>query len=418
MSVRDIQSPPSTADVPNGNVQVSHNAIYRAAATPLHGTDTVHRPDMPKGEHMTMSVAERAELAAAVRDLLREHCTEADVRRVMRTDEGFDRDLWNKLAAQGVAGLIIDPDYGGVGLGAQELEAVAEATGAALLPAPFLSSAVFATALIQAAGSDDDKARLLPGLADGSSIGTVAATGPRGTWAPDGVAVQAVQHDAEYRLTGSAHYVLDGQIADVVIVVAKTDEGIALFEVPVDAPGFARTAATVFDPTVRLSNHAFSQTPARRIGSGGWAAVEHALSLTVIALAGEQVGGARRLFDITVEYLKTRVQFGRPIGSFQSIKHMAADLLLEVESATSAAQYAAAQFDADPAGADGPVALAGFACADAYHTTAMQSIQMHGGIGFTWEHPAHLFLRRARTGRQLFGSSRDHRERYLASKGA
>ncbi len=407
-----MQSPSSAADVPNGNVQVSHNAIYRAAAS------TLHRPDMQKGDHMTMSVAERAELATAVKDLLGEHCTEADVRRVMGTDDGFDRDLWNKLAAQGVAGLIVDPEYGGVGLGAQELEAVAEVTGAALLPAPFLSSAVFTTALIQAAGTDDDKARLLPALAAGASIGTVAATGARGTWAPDGVAVQAVQRDTDYRLTGDAHYVLDGQIADVIIVAAKTDHGIAIFEVAPDAPGFDRTAATVFDPTVRLSTYTFNQTPARRIGTSGWAAVEHALSLTVIALAGEQVGGARRLFDITVEYLKTRIQFGRPIGSFQAIKHMAADLLLEVESATSAAQHAAAQFDADPVGADGPVALAGFACAEAYHTTAMQAIQMHGGIGFTWEHPAHLFLRRARTGRQLFGNSRDHRERYLASKGA
>lgn len=373
---------------------------------------------MQKGEHMTMSVAERAELAAAVKDLLSEHCTEGDVRRVMNTDSGFDRDLWSKLTAQGVAGLIVDPEYGGVGLGAQELEAVAEVTGAALLPAPFLSSAVFATALLQAAGTDDDKARLLPWLAEGSSIATVAATGSRGTWAPDGVAVQAVRRGDGHQLTGTAHYVLDGQIADVIIVVAKTDEGIALFEVAPDAAGFDRTAATVFDPTVRLSTFTFDQTPGRRIGTGSWAAVEHALSLTVIALAGEQVGGARHLFDVTVEYLKTRIQFGRPIGSFQAIKHMAADLLLEVESATSAAQHAAAQFDTDPADADGAVALAGFACAEAYHTTAMQSIQMHGGIGFTWEHPAHLFLRRARTGRQLFGSSRDHRERYLASKGA
>ncbi|OKH78568.1 acyl-CoA dehydrogenase [Mycobacterium sp. ST-F2] len=367
---------------------------------------------------MTMSVADRAELAAAVKDLLSEHCTEADVRRIMGTDDGFDRDLWHKLAAQGVAGLIIDPEYDGVGLGAQELEAVAEVTGAALLPAPFLSSAVFATALIQAAGTDEDKARLLPGLASGASIATVAATGPRGTWSPEGIAVQAVAHGAEYRLSGNAQYVLDGQIADVVIVVAKTDEGIAIFEVTPDAPGCDRTAATVFDRTVRLSTYTFEQTPARRIGTTGWAAVEQALSLTVIALAGEQVGGTRRLFDLTVEYLKTRIQFGRPIGSFQALKHMAADLLLEVESATSAAQHAAAQFDADPAGADGAVALAGFACAEAYHTTAMQAIQMHGGIGFTWEHPAHMFLRRARTGRQLFGSSRDHRERYLASKGA
>lgn len=336
----------------------------------------------------------------------------------MGTDNGFDPKLWRVLAAQGVTGLIVDSDYGGLGFGAQEVEAIAEETGAALLPAPFLSSAVFATALIQAAGSDDDKARLLPALSDGSAIATVAATGPGGTWSPEGVAVKADSHSGGYLLTGEAHYALWGQIADIIVVVAKTDDGIGVFEVDPEAAGFERTAAMVFDPTVRLSTFTFDQTPARRLGVAGWNTVDRALSLTTIALAGEQVGGARRIFTITIEYLKTRIQFGRPIGSFQSLKHMAADLLLEVESATSAAQYAATQFDIDAPDADGAVALAGFACAEAYHTTAMQAIQMHGGIAFTWEHPAHLFLRRARSGRQLFGSSRDHRERYLASKGA
>lgn len=367
---------------------------------------------------MTMSVAERAELATAVRDLLTEHCTEADVRRIMGTEDGFDRDLWNRLAAQGVTGLIVDADYGGVGLGAQEVEAVAEVTGAALLPAPFLSSAVFATALIQAAGTDEDKARLLPALVDGSSIATVAATGNRGTWSPEALAVKANSHGSEYQLSGQAHYVPWGQVADVVVVVAQIDDGVGVFEIAGDAPGFERTAATVFDPTMRLSTFTFSQSPARRLGVAGWPVVDEALSLTTVALAGEQVGGTRRTFDITVEYLKTRIQFGRQIGSFQSLKHMAADLLLDVESATSAAQHAAAQYALDPADADGAVALAGFVCAEVYHGTAMQAIQMHGGIAFTWEHPAHLFLRRARSGRQLFGSSRDHRERYLASKGA
>lgn len=367
---------------------------------------------------MTMSVAERAELATAVRELLSEHCTEDEVRRIMVTNSGFDPDLWARLAAQGVTGMIVDADYGGVGLGALEVEAVAEATGAALLPAPFLSSAVFATALIQAAGTDDDKARLLPALSEGSSIATVAATGPGGTWSPEGVAVKADFRSGGYLLTGRAQYVLWGQIADIIVVVARTDDGIGVFEIDQDAAGFERTAATAFDPTVRLSTLTFNQSPAHRLGVADWTVVDRALTLTTIALAGEQVGGARHIFNTTVEYLKTRIQFGRPIGSFQSLKHMAADLLLEVESATSAAQFAAAQFDIDDADASGAVALAGFTCAEAYHTTAMQAIQMHGGIAFTWEHPAHLFLRRARTGRQLFGSSGDHRERYLASKGA
>lgn len=368
---------------------------------------------------MTISVAERAELAAAISGLLRDECTEHDVRRVMATDEAFDRELWRKLAAQGVTGLLVDSEFGGVGLGALELEAVAEATGAALLPAPFLSSAVLASALIGAAGTEADKRRLLPGLVEGTSVATVAVTGSRGTWAPEGVAVRASSETGpDYTLTGNAHYVIHGQVADVILVVARIDGGFGVFRTAPDADGFERTAATVFDPTVPLSTYTFDATPARRIGTAGWEAVQEALDLASIALAGEQVGGARRIFDITVDYLKTRIQFGRPIGSFQALKHMAADLLLQVESATSAAQHAAAEQACGSEKASGAIALAGFVCADAYHTTAMSAIQMHGGIAFTWEHPAHLFLRRARTGLHLLGSSELHRERYLTSKGA
>ncbi|MED5812316.1 acyl-CoA dehydrogenase family protein [Mycolicibacterium sp. 050232] len=370
---------------------------------------------------MTISVAERAELAAAVSELLHDECSEQDVRRVMGTEDGFDRELWRKLAAQGVTGLLVDSEYGGVGLGALELEAVAEATGAALLPAPFLSSAVLASALIGAAGTDHDKRRLLPGLVDGTSVGTVAVTGSRGTWAPEGVAVRAAPETnspGDYILTGNAHYVIHGQVADVILVVARTNGDFGVFQVAADADGFERTAATVFDPTVPLSTYTFDATPARRIGTAGWDAVQDALDLAVVAMAGEQVGGARRIFDITVDYLKTRIQFGRPIGSFQALKHMAADLLLQVESATSAAQHAAAELASGGENSSGAIALAGFACAEAYHTTAMSAIQMHGGIAFTWEHPAHLFLRRARTGLQLLGGSGLHRERYLSAKGA
>lgn len=362
---------------------------------------------------MAISVAERAQLRGAVRDLLQSRCTEADVRRVITTADGFDRELWRQLAEQGVAGMIVDPDYGGVGLGALDLEAVAEETGAALLPAPFLASAVLATALIGAAGTDEDKRRLLPSLADGSRIGTVALTGGPGTWTADGVAVRA-----DGNLTGSAHYVMFGQVADVLLVIAQTSDGPGIFQVEPDAEGFTRTATTVFDPTVPLSMYTFDHTPGRRLGTAGWESVQQALDLATIALAGEQVGGARRIFDITVDYLKTRIQFGRPIGSFQALKHMAADLLLDVESATSAAEHAAAEQAAGSEQAAGAIALAGFACAEAYRHTAMQAIQMHGGIGFTWDHPAHLYLRRARTGIQLLGGTRLHRERYLASKGA
>jgi len=364
---------------------------------------------------MAISTHERAELRAAVHDLLQDGCTEADVRRVMDSDDGFDRALWHRLADQGVTGTLVDPEYGGVGLSTLDMETIAEEIGAALLPSPFISSAVLTTTLIQTAGTADDQARLLPGLAAGSSIGTVAVTGKRGTWTADGV---EVHRNSDGTLTGTVHYVIFGQIADIILVIAHVDDGIGVFEVDPGAAGFTRTAATVFDPTVRLSTFSFQHTPARRLGTAGWPAVQSALDLAVIALAGEQVGGARRIFDITVEYLKTRIQFGRPIGSFQALKHMAADLLLEVESATSAAQHAASVIAESPETADGAIALAGFTCAEAYLSTAMSAVQMHGGIAFTWEHPAHLYLRRARSGLQLFGCPAAYRERYLVSKGA
>jgi alkylation response protein AidB-like acyl-CoA dehydrogenase len=392
---------------------VSGFVIYTGPAATEHGVASQERRLT-----MTISVAERAELRTAVGELLADKCTEADVRRVMESDDGFDRELWGRLADQGVLGMLVDPEFGGLGFGALELEAVAEETGTALLPAPFISSAVLTVALINAAGSDEDRQRLLPALADGTSIGTVALTGPAGTWTPEGVDVRA---GTDGTLTGTAHYVTWGQVADLVLVVARTGDDIGVFEVETDAAGFDRAAVTVFDPTVRLSTFTFADTPARRLGSAGWEAVKDALDYTVIASAGEQVGGTRRIFDMTVDYLKTRIQFGRAIGSFQALKHMAADLLLEVESATSAAQNAAAQFadeDTTAEARDGAVALAGFACAEAYVKTTMAAVQMHGGIGFTWEHPCHLYVRRARSGLQLFGDSGLHRERYLLSKGA
>ncbi|MDT5003637.1 MAG: hypothetical protein QOJ24_813 [Mycobacterium sp.] len=168
---------------------------------------------------MTISVVERAELAAAERDLLRDKCTERDVRRVMASPDGFDRGLWARLAEQGVVGMVVGGDYGGAGLGALELEAVAEETGAALLPAPFISSAVLAATMIQATGTESDKRRLLPGLADGTAIGTVAVTGKHGTWEPEGIDVQAA---TDGTLNGNAHYVTYGQMADVILVVAET----------------------------------------------------------------------------------------------------------------------------------------------------------------------------------------------------
>lgn len=360
---------------------------------------------------MAVGLDELAALRSAVRDLLAARCGEARVRQAMAGSLGFDRELWRELAEIGALGLLIGDEYGGSGLGPVELEMVAEEIGAALLPAPFLGSAVLATALIQAAGTPEDRQRLLPGLAAGTAITAVALTGPSGRWTADDVAVEA---GPDATLTGCAHYVLFGQTAEVILVAARTGDGVGIFEIDSSASGFIRTAVEVFDPTIRLSTFTFDATPARRLGTAGWSAIQGALDIAVVALAGEQVGGARRIFDTTVEYLKTRIQFGRPIGSFQALKHCAADLLTGVESATSAARNAAATLESTGSGA---VELAGFVCAETFESTAMGAIQLHGGIGFTWEHPAHLYARRARSAQQLFGGPRLYRERYLESKG-
>jgi alkylation response protein AidB-like acyl-CoA dehydrogenase len=364
----------------------------------------------------TITAEDRTALTDSLRRLLTDLSAEADVRRAMETAEGYDPALWRALAEMGVVGLIVEENFGGVGAGPVELERVMEEAGAALLCSPLISSGVLAAALLQALGDEDAKTRLLPGVADGSTIATAALTGPKGGWTADDVAVHA---DADGRLTGVAGFVTHGQIADVILTLAQTPEGLALFEVSPKAEGLSIKALPTFDHTLRLAELTFASTPARRLGGArpAWEAVEAALNLVNVALAGEEAGGARRGLDMAVDYAKTRAQFGRLIGSFQAIKHMAADLLLETESAISAARHAAQALADDAPDAPASIALAAFACADAFNQVAATNIQMHGGIAFTWAHPAHLYLRRARADAQLFGASAFHRERYLKQLG-
>jgi alkylation response protein AidB-like acyl-CoA dehydrogenase len=367
----------------------------------------------------TLAAEDRTALTDALRRLLADKSAEADVRRVMETPEGYDPALWRQLAEMGVVGLIVDPEHGGAGAGPVELEAVMEEAGAALLCAPLLSSGVLAAGLLQALADDDAKSRLLPGIADGRRIATVATAGPKGGWTKDEVAVSAARDGAGWRLDGIASFVTDGQVADVVLVAARTPEGIGVFEVEPGAAGLAVKPLPTFDHTRRLAELSFAATPARALSAGdAWPAVEQALELARVALCGEAAGGAKRALEITVDYAKTRAQFGRLIGSFQAIKHMAANLLLESESATSAARAAAKALADGAPNAKAQISLAAFACADAYSAVTADGVQMHGGIAFTWAHPMHLFLRRARADAQLFGTPAAERERFLEALGA
>lgn len=367
----------------------------------------------------TLSVEERTALRESVHRLMNEASSEAAVRSTMETDQGYDVDLWRKLSEMGVTGLIIDEEWGGSGVGPLELEAVMEEAGAALLCSPLLASGVVAAQLLQALGDDERCGRLLPEIASGGCIASAVLTGDSGCWTQQGIGVSASHSDGQWRLQGRGNYVLHGQNADVLIVIAATDDGPAAFEVDPGVSGVTRESLPTFDKTLRLAAIEFDQADAGRIEANApvWDAVQQALDLGLVALAGEQAGGAQKVLDFTVEYAKTRVQFGRQIGSYQAIKHMAANLLLETESAVSAARNAAARLAEGAESTAEAVSLAAFACADAFVKTAADGIQMHGGIAFTWEHPAHLYLRRARSGAQLFGTSAYHRERYLQALG-
>lgn len=361
---------------------------------------------------------ERVALVDAVQRLLRDKSAESDVRRTMETERGYDPELWRQLADMGLLGLIVDTAHGGSSGGPIELELVMEEIGAALLCSPFLSSAVLATALLNASGDDAAKKRLLPSLLSGERIATVALTGDKGLWTQEGVGVTAKQVGDRWVLDGVASYVTHGQVADVLLVVASVGGDVGIFEVDAKAAGLQVAPLSTFDLTLRLAKLTFASVSARRVGTAGWSAVKAALDVTLVALAGEQAGGARRSLDMTVEYGKNRIQFGRPIAGFQALKHMAADMLLEAESATSAARNAAKQLAEGSGAVDNAISLAAFACADAFTTVTATSIQMHGGIAFTWDYPAHLYFRRARADAQLFGNPSFHRERYLTTLGA
>ena len=370
----------------------------------------------------TITAEDRTALTDSLHRLLADRSTEADVRRTMETAEGYDPALWAALAEMGVVGLIVSEEYGGVGAGPVELERVTEETGAALLCGPLISSGVLAAGLIQALDDAPAKSRLLPGIAAGTTIATVALAGPKGGWTADDVAVTARPVGDGWSLDGVASFVTHAQLADVILVAARAPDGIGIFEVTVEAAatGLGVRPLPTFDHTLRLADVSLKATPARRLASDrpAWAAVEEALDLARVALAGEAAGAAKRALAFTVDYAKTRAQFGRLIGSFQAIKHMAADLLLESESAISAARNAAQKLSDGAEDAPAAISLAAFACADAFSRVTADAVQMHGGIAFTWAHPAHLYLRRARADAQLFGTPAADRERYLQALGA
>jgi alkylation response protein AidB-like acyl-CoA dehydrogenase len=362
---------------------------------------------------------EQEELRRAVRQFLESKSPETEVRRLMETTEGFDPAVWKQMGQElMLQGLAIPEEYGGQGFTFIELGIVLEEMGRVLLCAPYFSSVVLAAGAILAAGTDDEKKALLPGIASGDTIAALAFTEPSGKWDAAGITMEATENvGGEFKLSGEKMFVIDGFTADLIVVVARTagttgTDGIMFFTVAGDAEGLTRTPLQTMDTTRKQAKLEFDNVVATPLGStqNGFAAFSKLLDQAAVALSNEMMGGAQKVLEMSVEYAKVRVQFGRPIGSFQAIKHKCADMLLEVESGKSAAYYASWAAAEDNEELPVVAALAKAYCSEAYFHAAAENIQIHGGIGFTWEHPAHLYFKRAKSSEIYLGDPTYHRE--------
>lgn len=355
-------------------------------------------------------------LRQTVRAFASEVFSEAEVRRLIAAESVLERTTWVRMARElGLQGLVVPEELGGAGVGLVELAIVLEEFGRRLVPAPFLSTALATLALLD--GDPDVVAEPLTGIAEGSLVATPAFAEDDGSWHASDVACRAVQSVEGWRLHGAKSYVGDGMSADLFVVAARTPSGVGFFLVDADAAGLSRQALEVFDLTRPLARLELDGVEGRPLATGGAdaAAIERFLDRARIAVAAEQAGSADFALGMAVEYAKDRVQFGRAIGSFQAVKHMCADAFVDVESARSAAYYAAW---AGAAGSDEVQTVAPLAkafCSDTLLDTAATNMQVHGGISFTYEYPAHLYFRRAKAGAQLWGSPRDLRD-LLASR--
>ncbi|MCL4313617.1 MAG: acyl-CoA/acyl-ACP dehydrogenase [Actinobacteria bacterium] len=356
---------------------------------------------------------EQEELRRSIHRFFEDKSPPQEVRRLMEDERGYNLEVWNQMANQlGLQSMIIPEEYGGAGFGYAELTIVFEEMGRVLLCAPYFSTVALAANALLASNDDNAKSTYLPGIAAGSTIATLAFCEDSGDWNPSRISTQAHHYHDHYVLNGHKNFVIDGHTADLLLVTALTPVGVSLFAVDSSAPGLRRTPLATMDQTRKQARLEFSETPAYLIGNegAGEAILEQTLQLAAIALSAEQVGGAQRCLEMSVEYAKTRVQFGRPIGSFQAIKHKCADMLLRVESARSAAYYAGWCAAEDSPELPVAASLAKAYCSEAYFSAAADNIQIHGGIGFTWEHDAHLYYKRAKSSELLLGNPTYHRE--------
>ena len=364
---------------------------------------------------------EQEALRAAAAGFLADHSGSEQVRQAMESELGYDPQVWKQIGAElGWPAVIIPEEYGGLGLSHVELIALMEIMGGALLCAPFFSSVCLAGNALLVAGSAEQKQEHLPGIAAGQTIATLASTEASGRWDAAGISSVARRDGSDFVLNGAKRFVPDGHCADLLVVAARREgttgeDGISLFAVPADARGVERRGLPSMDQTRRQAEVELRDVrmPASALlgeEGAGWGALCKTLQRAAIALSAEQVGGAQRCLDLSVDYAKERIQFGRPIASFQAIKHKCADMMVRVESARSASYYAGCVAAED--GDELPVvaSLAKATCSDAYFQCAASAIQIHGGVGFTWEYDVHLYFKRAKSSETLLGDPAYHRE--------
>ena len=363
---------------------------------------------------------EQLQFRESLRRFLKDTSPVTSVRNLMETEIGYDLQVWRRLSDElGLLGLIIPEQYGGTGFGMMEMGIAMEEMGRALYCGPYFSSAMMAATAINLLASEDQKSGWLPDIASGKLVATLAVVESSESDLLGSVQTTVSGDDGDY-LTGRKRFVISGCQADLLLVAARLPgtighDGLSLFAVAGDASGLSKWDLSVMDRTRKQAEIQLDQTPAERIGDDGKAGVklQEVLDLSAIALANEMVGGAEKLLEDILNYTQVRVQFGRTIGSFQAIKHRCADLLLAVELAKSAAYFAAESSSRETRDLVVNASIAKAEASETYLLAALETIQLHGGIGFTWENDTHLWFKRAKSSEVLLGAPDWYRKRLI-----
>ncbi len=369
---------------------------------------------------------EQEQLQRSARDFLTHECPTSFVREVARAGDGFSRTLHAKMAGLGWTGLVIPEKFGGLGLHMLDLAVLAEEMGRAAVPGPFFSASVLATLALMHSSAAAPKKEWLPRIAAGEAIGTLAFLEESDRLDAAGITARCAKTRTGYRLNATKMFVTDAHVADFLIAAfrgrGQGEAGVRLFLVPRDVPGVSVLPLQSIDQTRRPCEVVFRNVdvPASALladESKGWKVLSRVIDGACVVLAADSLGGSQRALEMSVEYSKVRQQFGRPIGSFQAIKHIAAEMVSEIEPARSLVWYAAYAYDHDPRQASRAASMAKARLSDVYCRITNRAVQIHGGIGFTWEHDMHLWFKRAKWNETAFGDATFHRERLARLSG-